>query len=181
MFNCFVFTICRIDTPPTLVATDLGLHYQASNGALYALPHSNLSQSVDSQVALLGTDNTFDGECYASTYITNGQMHDYQELEKHLPDRGGGSVPTRNMFHSARGSIPRFSASSISHFPYTMPNTPAPSYPYLEAIGSRPRPPAIPLPQTPEETPVSICSHRLFCNGNVFNFERILLSITIIL
>lgn len=144
-----------IDVSSTFNRDGMAFYYPDSNGVAYALPHmhNDRSHSLDSQVALLGPD-LFDGECYASTYRTNGQMHVYQELEKHLPDHIGGSVPIRNSFRSARGSLPRFSVSSIGHFPYTMPNTPAPSYPYLEAIGQRPPPPPIPLPQTPEETPV---------------------------
>lgn len=162
-FSDLSFFVCTcmqsnhpIDLTGTLLPDDLALHYQASNGAVYTLPHSHRSQSIDSQAALLNSE-IFDGECYASTYRTNGQMHVYQELEKHFSDHVGGSVPIRgNSFRSHhRGSIPRFSAASVAQFPYTMPNTPAPSYPYLDAIpGPRPRPPAIPLPHTPEETPV---------------------------
>jgi len=96
-------------------------------------------------------ENGFEVPSYASTYTANGEAHLYHELVKTpepppLPDRG-----------SIRGkSNARFSVQSISQFPYgSMPNTPAPSYPYLEAVPTATLP-AGHGPITPQESPVSI-------------------------
>ena len=163
----------RVDSPPTPANAIFEpiQHYHAGNGALYALPESNTP--LTSSTTQLDPDNIFDGECYASTYQTNGQCHVYQELAETRNEKRGFSqstlhitkqelpeLPTgnRNRHPSLKSgmSVPRFSFSVSTntlpaHFPYTLPNTPAPSHPYLEAIDSRP----LQLPQTPDDTPVS--------------------------
>ena len=148
------------------------LHYHADNGALYALPESNTPLS--NSRTELDPENIFDdGGCYASTYQTNGQCHVYQELTETRKEKRG-SLFSQSSLHITKQelpelpvsqrtthtsmkqghSLPRFSISTSTlpaHFPYTMPNTPAPSHPYLEAIDSR----TLQLPRTPDDTPVS--------------------------
>lgn len=100
-------------------------------------------------------EDRFDGCNYASTYQANGENHIYHELVKTpepppLPDRSsfGGSFK--------KGSSIRFSVQSISQFPYTLPNTPAPavSCPYIDAVPSLQTLPRA-LPRTPQDSPVS--------------------------
>lgn len=149
-------------------------HYDAGNGVLYALPDASLPL-VSSTTKLAPHEQLFDGECYATTYQTNGQCHVYQELEMN-PSRQGSRIsqsslhitkqelpdlPTvHRISHSSlriTNPIPRFSISTSTlpaQFPYTLPNTPAPSYPYLEAVDMRSTP-RTPQPRTPDDTPVS--------------------------
>ena len=167
----------RIETPPTPANAAFlpeVQHYQANNGALYAVPDAN--HSLTNSRTKLDTSHLFDGECYATTYQTNGQCHVYQELTEMQPSmvkRGSlfsqssvhitkqelPDLPTqhRNSHASLRfnNSVPRFSISTgtlPAHFPYTLPNTPAPSHPYLEAVDSKPLQQAA---HTPDTTPVS--------------------------
>ena len=168
----------RVETPPTPANAMFNpvQHYPASNGALYAVPESSTPLHAATSKTQLDPQNIFDGECYATTYQTNGQCHVYQELTEMQPEKRGSlfsqsslhitkqelpDLPVShksNMQSSLRlgPSIPRFSISTSTlpaHFPYTLPNTPAPSHPYLEAVDSRP----LQLPPTPDDTPVSLC------------------------
>ena len=148
-------------------------HYPAGDGALYAVPDTGSSSLANSRTQL-DPKHLFDGECYATTYQTNGQCHVYQELTETKRPEKRGSLFSQSSLHITKqelpelpsphkhtrsslrfnNSVPRFSISTgtlPAHFPYTLPNTPAPSHPYLEAIDSRP----LHLPPTPDDTPVS--------------------------
>lgn len=126
--------------------------------------------------------DTFNGECYASTYQTNGEAHFYQELSEANP-----LARAKSMAMSREGICPKphlplrmtMSSASVSKFP--LPYTPAPAYsdvvkkpsmpeaPYLisrpsisstlkSTASSHPylvsRPSTVNISQTPDITPV---------------------------
>ena len=177
----------RVETPPTPanVIFNPVQHYPASNGALYALPEMSTPLHAATSQTRLDPGHIFDGECYASTYQTNGQCHVYQELTEMKPEKRGSlfsqsslhitkqelpdlPVGHRNAHSSLRlgPSVPRFSISTgtlPAQFPYTLPNTPAPSHPYLEAVDSKP----LHLPPTPDDTPVSLLYNDLLIFSSV--------------
>ena len=95
------------------------------------------------------TEYETDGHNHTTTYQANGENHIYHELVK-TPEPP--PLPDRTSFGSFKKTASlRFSIHSINQFPYTMPNTPAPSCPYIEAVptvgGGQ--------PYTPQDTPVS--------------------------
>lgn len=105
----------------------------AEDKDLYAIP-SNVrkgSNAAETKNAA-NLKELFDGECYASTYQTNGQCHVYQELSEtgqQQPRTRSMSVATsHDVLNRTRPPLAlRMTASSAStsRFPYTMPNTPA--------------------------------------------------------
>ena len=131
------------------------LHFNAEDAtALYAIPSKVYPNPEQTTTNL---DELFDGECYASTYQTNGQCHIYQELPEAASTRtpttmtatvGAASrmrstsmVASREILNGSKPHLPlRITASSvsgsISKFPYTMPNTPCLSVFDLEAVPS---------------------------------------------
>ena len=131
---------------------------QPQNGMFYnsESPLSNTPVGFTEDSTQLPPEDTFDGHNYASTYQANGENHFYHELVQTpepppLPHRS--SVASLKGTGSLRGRpSTRFSVQSITQFPYTMPNTPAPSYPYLEAVPTVQTPVR---PLTPPESPVS--------------------------
>lgn len=82
-------------------------------------------------------EDIFDGDCYASTYQSNGQCHIYQELpETNQRMRSKSMAASHDALNRPKPALAlRITASSasISRFPYTMPNTPALSVFDLEA------------------------------------------------
>lgn len=112
------------------------LHFQSEDGDLYAVPSNVQHQGTESRKTT-NLEELFDGECYASTYQTNGQCHIYQELpETNQRTRSMSVTVSHDVLNRPRPtralSISACSAST-SRFPYTMPNTPALSVFDLEA------------------------------------------------
>ena len=150
----FIDDFIRLNQPPSKGEQDL-----ARNGTFFrnASPENNLVMSF-SNVEVGNDEDMFDGQNYATTYQTNGECHVYQELCKQpdadvpppLPHRL--STISQGSLRAKKNSAPRFSIHSINQFPYTLPNTPAPSFPYLEAV---PITQTNGRPRTPEDSPVS--------------------------
>lgn len=125
------------------------LHFNGVDAtAVYAIPSSVYPNP---ERATTNLDELFDGECYASTYQTNGQCHIYQELPEAAAStstsmmtaasrmRSASMVVSREMLNGSKPHLPlRITASStsVSKFPYAMPNTPSLSVFDLEAIPS---------------------------------------------
>lgn len=136
--TCYILTDCVAENITHISNT----HHQSTDrlqgelesGALYAVPSTVLHDANTTKL-----EELFDGECYASTYQTNGQCHIYQEL----PENVKGSPRTRSksiaVSHEVINSRPPLplrlttSSASVSKFPYTMPNTPALSVFNLES------------------------------------------------
>ena len=91
-------------------------HYPAGNGALYALPNRANVQAADS-------NDTFDGECYATTYHTNGKAHTYQELAE---------SSSRRTSILSRTSTRMSTVSAVSIPPPVLENPHAAQFPYVE-------------------------------------------------
>ena len=109
--------------------SDMKIDFESEDKDLYAIP-SNIRVETRNTTAKL--EELFDGECYASTYQTNGQCHVYQELSEttqQKPRTRSMSVATsHDVLNRPRPHLSlRMTASSASAtgFPYTMPNTPA--------------------------------------------------------
>lgn len=108
----------------------LAVDAETDGEATYALPNTVGQQPEARNTANL--EELFDGECYASTYQTNGQCHIYQELPE-VASKPSPKIMTRGIAAShdvihSRPALPlRMTASSasVSKFPYTMPGTPA--------------------------------------------------------
>ena len=108
------------------------LHFEAEDGDLYAIP-SNVQRPNPDVRNTTNLEELFDGECYASTYQTNGQCHIYQELPEvtaNMPPRprSKSMVASQEVLGRSKPAIPlrvTASSASVAKFPYTMPNTPA--------------------------------------------------------
>lgn len=113
------------------------LHFECEDdGGLYAIP-TNVRPNNTEVRRTANLEDIFDGDCYASTYQSNGQCHIYQELpETNHRMRSMSMVASHDALNRPRPALAlRITASSasVSRFPYTMPNTPALSVFDLEA------------------------------------------------
>jgi hypothetical protein len=130
---------------------------------LYAIPSNVRPQSTELR-RTTNLEELFDGECYASTYQTNGQCHIYQELseaKKNVRGRSMSMTTSHDILNRHRPALAlRTTASSASTtgFPYTMPNTPS-----LSVFDLETKPNFQGFPYT-ESTPSVAYSDRKFSN-----------------
>lgn len=104
------------------------LHFECEDGDLYAIPNNIQHESAGARNTT-HLEELFDGQCYATTYQSNGQCHIYQELpETNQRARSKSMAASHDVLNRPRPALGlRITASSasVSRFPYTMPNTPA--------------------------------------------------------
>ena len=92
-------------------------HYHARNGELYALPDRANQQTAD-------IEDTFDGECYASTYQTKGKIHTYHELSE--------TSRRTSLFSRTSTQVSTMSIPSLPPSPELIENPHAAQFPYVE-------------------------------------------------
>ena len=119
-----------------------------------------------------------DGDCYASTYETNGQIHFYQELSETNPRARTMSTAMSYEVINQRLDLPlrmAKSSDSLSRCRLTVPNLPTPAYTEIVKNASKKnalgyscpdiRKNVMSLPQTPEITIVSCYFSAVSCKG----------------
>lgn len=111
LFYSHTDDITQLQQPPQVP------HCQAINGALYALPSRANRQTAS-------TKDTFDGECYASTYQTKGKIHTYHELSD--------TSRRTSLLSRASTQVSTVSLPSLPPSPELIENPHAAKFPYVE-------------------------------------------------